>query len=215
MIGEIADPRRFEACAYINSGGEKLEVLIALDNELWAIPSRSKEALIARIRLQFWHDEIEKIKNKEAVTTPLSNLIAANFGHEINMLEIILELIEAHIDDLEFFPKRQNEINIWEKYYKAAFKIYNIEANNFEKICGLIIANANKGDFSFYKKHAKSMNNFLKNNKNKAKILPIIANLKLARNENLYNDILYVGNSSKLGIKAKLAVFGAILFGKI
>lgn len=216
MIGEIADSRRFEASKYLNPKDcEKLGVLIALDNELWAIKSRAREELIIRIRLQYWLDEVEKIKQNQIITTPISQLIYKNFANQTEILDGIINLINAHIEGLEFYPNRKNDVKIWENYFISAFKIFDCNENEIAKYCANIVQAANLGDFNQYKNHNLKINQLIKNLKQKEKIIPIIALVKLCKNPILFNDIIIDQQNHRLGIRAKFAIFGAVLFCKI
>lgn len=218
MIGEIPDPRRYEACLYSHQKDyAKLQSLIALDNELWAAFSRSKEPVLAQIRMQFWLDEIVKIQNLQEVSTPISVELNTNFQKKPQVVSKIMELINAHIDGIEFHPNRINDYLIWQKYFELAFCVFEIEASEITEYCAQIISAASKGDFTKYNNFAPLINKKIKqlNSKTRARIIPIIGFLKLARNSVLFENIIEYNGEKRLGLRAKMVLFGANLFGRI
>ena len=182
---------------------------IDFDNELWAIEKNAKEPMMARIRMQYYIDEVERIKTNGKPTIPIGD-----FFIKLKSLEQIENLIWAHIEKIENPNKNQANEKIWQNYFNLAQEI-SIQKIDFDisKICAQIINGANLGDFTLYGKNVKNLNSKLYgfSNEMRQKLLPAIGFVKLCRRQTLYENII----EKRLGIFAKLALFGAILFGRI
>lgn len=212
MVSFIAnnDPRRLEMAAFAIGETQNLLVqAIDFDNELWSIAKNAKEPMMARIRMQYYIDEIERIKTNGKPTIPISE-----FFKNLNSLEQIENLIWAHIEKIENPNKSQANEKIWENYFNLA---QYVSINKFDhaisKICAQIINCANHGDFTLNGKNIKTLNSklYVFSKEMRQKLLPAIGFVKLARNQKLYENII----EKRLGIRAKLALFGVILFGRI
>ncbi len=182
---------------------------IDFDNELWSIAKNAKEPMIARIRMQYYIDEIERIKTNGKPTIPIGE-----FFKNLNSLEQIENLIWAHIEKIENPNKNQANEKIWENYFNIA---QYISINKFDfdisKICAQIINGANNGDFTIYAKNIAALNKkvFGLTNQERQKLLPAIGFIKLCKSQILYENII----EKRLGIRAKLALLGVVLFGRI
>lgn len=212
MVSFIAnnDPRRLEMAAFAIGAEQNLLVqAIDFDNELWAIAKNAKEPMMARIRMQYYIDEIERVKTNGKSTIPISE-----FFKQLKSLEHVENLIWAHVEKLENPNKNPANEKIWENYFNLAQEI-TIQKIDFDisKICAQIINSANLGDFTFYGKNIKTLNSklYVFSKEIRQKLLPAIGFVKLAKNQKLYENII----EKRLGIRAKLALFGVILFGRI
>ncbi len=212
MVSFIAnnDPRRLEMAAFAIGVVQNLLVeAIDFDNELWSIAKNAKEPMIARIRMQYYIDEIERIKTNGKPTIPIGE-----FFKNLNSLEQIENLIWAHIEKIENPNKNQANEKIWENYFNIA---QYISINKFDfdisKICAQIINGANNGDFTIYAKNIAALNKkvFGLTNQERQKLLPAIGFIKLCKSQILYENII----EKRLGIRAKLALLGVVLFGRI
>ena len=212
MVSFIAnnDPRRLEMAAFAIGVVQNLLVeAIDFDNELWSIAKNAKEPMIARIRMQYYIDEIERIKTNGKPTIPIGE-----FFKNLNSLEQIENLIWAHIEKIDNPNKNQAIEKIWESYFNLA---QYISINKFDydisKICAQIINGANNGDFTIYAKNIAALNKkvFGLTNQERQKLLPAIGFIKLCKSQILYENII----EKRLGIRAKLALLGVVLFGRI
>lgn len=204
------DPRRLEMAAFaIGEVQNLLAQAIDFDNELWSIAKNAKEPMMARIRMQYYIDEIERIKTNSKPTIPIGE-----FFKNLNSLEQVENLIWAHIEKIENPNKNQANEKIWENYFNFA---QYISINKFDydisKICAQIINCANLGDFKVFGKNIAILNKklFGLSNQERQKLLPAIGFIKLCKNQILYENII----EKRLGLRAKLALMGVILFGKI
>lgn len=212
MVSFIAnnDPRRLEMAAFaIGESQDLLVKAIDFDNELWAIEKNAKEPMMARIRMQYYIDEVERIKTDGNSTIPIGE-----FFKQIKSLKQIENLIWAHIEKIENPNKNQANEKIWQNYFNLAQEI-SIQKIDFyiSEICAQIINCANHGDFTFNGKNIKTLNSklYVFSKEMRQKLLPAIGFVKLATNQKLYENII----EKRLGLRAKLALFGVILFGRI
>ena len=212
MVSFIAnnDPRRLEMAAFAIGVAQNLLVeAIDFDNELWSIAKNAKEPMMARIRMQYYIDEIERIKTNGKPTIPIGE-----FFKNLNSLEQIENLIWAHIEKIDNPNKNQANEKIWENYFNLAqFISINKFDSGISKICAQIINGANNGDFTIYAKNIAALNKkvFGLSNQERQKLLPAIGFVKLCKSQILYENII----EKRLGLRAKLALFGAVLFGRV
>ncbi len=212
MVSFIAnnDPRRLEMAAFAIGVAQNLLVeAIDFDNELWSIAKNAKEPMMARIRMQYYIDEIERIKTNGKPTIPIGE-----FFKNLNSLEQIENLIWAHIEKIDNPNKNQANEKIWENYFNLAQYIsINKFDSDISKICAQIINGANNGDFTIYAKNIAALNKkvFGLSNQERQKLLPAIGFVKLCKSQILYENII----EKRLGLRAKLALFGAVLFGRV
>ncbi len=207
---ENNDPRRLEMAAFAIGVAQNLLVeAIDFDNELWSIAKNAKEPMMARIRMQYYIDEVERIKTNGKPTIPIGE-----FFKNLNSLDQIENLIWAHIEKIDNPNKNQANEKIWENYFNLA---QYISINKFDfdisKICAQIINGANNGDFTIYAKNIAALNKkvFGLSNQERQKLLPAIGFVKLCKSQILYENII----EKRLGLRAKLALFGAVLFGRV
>lgn len=182
---------------------------IDFDNELWSIAKNAKEPMMARIRMQYYIDEIERIKTNGKPTIPIGE-----FFKNLNSLDQIENLIWAHIEKIDNPNKNQANEKIWENYFNLAQYIsINKFDSDISKICAQIISGANLGDFTIYAKNIAALNKkvFGLSNQERQKLLPAIGFVKLCKSQILYENII----EKRLGLRAKLALFGAVLFGRV
>lgn len=212
MVSFIAnnDPRRLEMAAFAIGEAQNLLVqAIDFDNELWAIAKNAKEPMMARIRMQYYIDEIERIKANGKPTIPIGE-----FFIKLKSLEQIENLIWAHIEKIENPNKNQANEKIWENYFNFAQEITIQKIDfNISKICAQIFNGANLGDFTLYGKNVKNLNSklYVFSKEIRQKLLPAIGFVKLCRRQTLYENII----EKRLGLRSKLALFGIVLFGKL
>lgn len=212
MVSFIAnnDPRRLEMAAFAIGVAQNLLVeAIDFDNELWSIAKNAKEPMMARIRMQYYIDEIERIKTNGKPTIPIGE-----FFKNLNSLDQIENLIWAHIEKIDNPNKNQANEKIWENYFNLAQYIsINKFDSDISKICAQIISGANLGDFTIYAKNIAALNKkvFGLSNQERQKLLPAIGFVKLCKSQILYENII----EKRLGLRAKLALFGAVLFGRV
>lgn len=212
MVSFIAnnDPRRLEMAAFAIGVAQNLLVeAIDFDNELWSIAKNAKEPMMARIRMQYYIDEVERIKTNGKPTIPIGE-----FFKNLNSLEQIENLIWAHIEKIDNPNKNQANEKIWENYFNLAqFISINKFDSDISKICAQIINGANNGDFTIYAKNIAALNKkvFGLSNQERQKLLPAIGFVKLCKSQILYENII----EKRLGLRAKLALFGAVLFGRV
>lgn len=212
MVSFIAnnDPRRLEMAAFAIGAEQNLLVqAIDFDNELWAIAKNVKEPMMARIRMQYYIDEIERVKTNGKPTIPIGE-----FFKQLKSLEHVENLIWAHVEKLENPNKNPANEKIWENYFNLAQEI-TIQKIDFDvsKICAQIINSANLGDFTFYGKKIKTLNSklYVFSKEIRQKLLPAIGFVKLCKSQTLYENII----EKRLGLRSKLALFGIVLFGKL
>lgn len=182
---------------------------IDFDNELWSIAKNAKEPMMARIRMQYYIDEIERIKTNGKPTIPIGE-----FFKNLNSLDQIENLIWAHIEKIDNPNKNQANEKIWENYFNLAqFISINKFDSDISKICAQIINGANLGDFTIYAKNIAALNKkvFGLSNQERQKLLPAIGFVKLCKSQILYENII----EKRLGLRAKLALFGSVLFGRV
>ena len=212
MVSFIAnnDPRRLEMAAFAIGVAQNLLVeAIDFDNELWSIAKNAKEPMMARIRMQYYIDEIERIKTNGKPTIPIGE-----FFKNLNSLDQIENLIWAHIEKIDNPNKNQANEKIWENYFNLAQYIsINKFDSDISKICAQIINGANNGDFTIYSKNIAALNKkvFGLSNQERQKLLPAIGFVKLCKSQILYENII----EKRLGLRAKLALFGSVLFGRV
>ena len=207
---ENNDPRRLEMAAFAIGVAQNLLVeAIDFDNELWSIAKNAKEPMMARIRMQYYIDEVERIKANGKPTIPIGE-----FFKNLNSLEQIENLIWAHIEKIDNPNKNQANEKIWENYFNLAQYIsINKFDSDISKICALIINGTNNGDFTIYSKNIAALNKkvFGLSNQQRQKLLPAIGFIKLCKNQILYENII----EKRLGLRAKLALMGAVLFARV
>ena len=212
MVSFIAnnDPRRLEMAAFAIGVAQNLLVeAIDFDNELWSIAKNAKEPMMARIRMQYYIDEVERIKTNGKPTIPIGE-----FFKNLNSLDQIENLIWAHIEKIDNPNKNQANEKIWENYFNLAQYIsINKFDSDISKICAQIINGANNGDFTIYSKNIAALNKkvFGLSNQQRQKLLPAIGFIKLCKNQILYENII----EKRLGLRAKLALMGAVLFARV
>ena len=212
MVSFIAnnDPRRLEMAAFAIGAEQNLLVqAIDFDNELWSIAKNAEEPMMARIRMQYYIDEIERIKTDGKSTIPIGE-----FFKQLKSLEQIENLIWAHVEKLKNPNKNPANEKIWENYFNLAQEI-TIQKIDFDisKVCAQIFNGANLGDFTFYGKNIKTLNSnlYVLSKEMRQKLLPAIGFVKLCKSQTLYENII----EKRLGLRAKLALFGIVLFGKL
>ncbi len=76
-----------------------LMALVALDMELWKAARASKEGLLVAVRLQWWHDAIEKMPESADDASALRGLLDADVP-----LDLALEMVEAYQEERESLP---------------------------------------------------------------------------------------------------------------
>lgn len=212
MVSFIAnnDPRRLEMAAFaIGKTQDLLVQAIDFDNELWSIAKNAKEPMMARIRMQYYIDEIERIKTDGKPTIPIGE-----FFKQLKSLEQIENLIWSHVEKLESPNKNPANEKIWENYFNLAQEIMIGDFTpSISKLCAEIINGANSGNFTIYAQSVKSLNSKLAiySKEIRQKLLTAIGFVKLARSQKLYENIF----EKRLGIPAKLALMGVVLFGRI
>ncbi len=186
--------------------------LLALDNELWAARKKAKEVNLARIRVQFFIDDFENvINNLPAQTVIFQNQNWVDFAKDNT--ELIKNVLAAHFDDCG----QEQRKNVFFAYFRSIFVITGIENDEFCQIAAEIFENAIKGDFKSNIEKIRAANTILKtiSRKNCENLMPAIAFLKLCKSPVLFNEKLDENGKSILGLRAKFAIFGAILFLKI
>lgn len=221
MFKELAkkiDVRRYHGVLYSTPDlHEPLCALIVFDNEIWSISKRAqnaKEPAIIQFRLQFWFEEIDKIfENTSKLSDDFSNAVRIILKQYPNLKEDLQNHINLHFDKLndDNFVALQN---IWQNYFEMALKLSGVSNHELSKSAAQIMANAIKGDFA-KSAQISDINNIIGklNNKDKSKILPILAPLRLCKKPELFNDI--IGEERVLGLRAKSSLFLAISMLKI
>jgi hypothetical protein len=216
QMAQNIDPRRVEMAAFANDNlREILSFIICFDNELWLANKRSKEPMIARIRLQYIFDEIQNLKEQKPTNIQiLGKFSHLKFNDRFQFLQKLEQLIISHIAICEGQESKIALPEIWRAYFNLVLLVSGagenqIIANN----CAHIIASANHNGFFYDASLLKEINSELKtyNPQIRNNILAAIGFVKLAKSPKTYNNLL----DMRLGIRAKFALLGVVLFNKI
>lgn len=165
---------------------------------------------MVNIRIQFIREEFDRFLETGKCDLPILN----QYSNQIIIGEIkgfISSLIDAHFQYSEI-----GRCGVFASYIKSCLGIIGIENDLIANLCADIFDGAIHGNFS-HVKEIRKINSELHaiNPRERGEIMPFIAFTKLCKSPILFNDLANIDGKKRLGIRAKIAIFGAILFERL